>query len=178
MTKVSCGSGISTAARVAVLRAGSNAQWSDPDTIVYVREGVLLGQRFDLESARPIGDPVSSAQPVDYFFTTSRGMFSVSQSGAVAYHAGGDLWQLVWIDQRGNEVGWWGAPRSTKGSPGGFRATGRCFVTARIQSELGTADLWRLDLVRHTEEQLTADRGSEVTPILDRRRSGRRVRRR
>jgi Tol biopolymer transport system component len=38
-------------------------------------------------------------------------------------------------------------------------------LTARRQPELGTYDLWRLDLVRHTEERLTETRGSEHTPM-------------
>jgi len=148
-----------------VLRASSNAGWIDPDTIVFVREGVLLGQRFDVASARLIGDPFSMAQPVDYFITTSRGMFSVSRNGAVAYHAGGDRWQLVWIDELGNEVGTIGRPAEYETRSARFSRDGTMLLTARRQPDVGTYDLWRLDLVRHTEERLTADRGSELTPM-------------
>ena len=44
-------------------------------------------------------------------------------------------------------------------------ANGNALLVARRQAGLGTTDIWRLDLVRQTEERLTTHRGSEVTPI-------------
>ena len=36
-----------------VMSASSNAQWVDPDVVVFAREGVLMGQRVNVEAARP-----------------------------------------------------------------------------------------------------------------------------
>ena len=33
-----------------VMRVSSNAQWVDPDIVVFAREGVLMGQRVDVET--------------------------------------------------------------------------------------------------------------------------------
>ena len=65
-----------------VLSASSNAQWIDPDVVVFAHEGVLRGQRVKVEAARPIGEPFTIAERVDYSFTTSRAMFSASQTGS------------------------------------------------------------------------------------------------
>jgi Tol biopolymer transport system component len=39
-------------------------------------------------------------------------------------------------------------------------------LVSRWQAGPGTYDIWRLDLARGTEERLTDDRGSEVTPVF------------
>jgi Tol biopolymer transport system component len=148
----------------AVMRVSSNTQWVDPDIVVFARDGVLMGQRVDLDAVRPIGRPFAIAQQVEYFSTSSRAMFSASRKGAVAYHAGGDLGQLVWADGNGREVG-------TIGGLADYHQSARLsrddtsLLTARRQPGPGTYDIWRLDLVRRTEEKLTAGRGSELSPV-------------
>jgi Tol biopolymer transport system component len=147
-----------------VMSASSNAQWVDPDVVVFARGSLLMGQRWDVETARTIGEPFSIAQRVDYFPTTSRAMFSASQTGNVAYHAGEEMGQLVWADRNGNEGG-------SVGSPAEYDPSGRLskdetqLLTARSRAGLGTYDIWRLNLVTGHEEQLTFNPGSEVTPV-------------
>jgi serine/threonine protein kinase/Tol biopolymer transport system component len=149
-----------------VMRLSSNAQWVDPDIVVFAREGVLMGQRLDVETARPIGEPFEIAERVDYFFTTSRAMFSVSRTGIVAYHAGGEMGQLVWADRRnGNEVGSFGSPADYEPNSARLSRDGSQLLTARSRVGLGTYDIWRLDLRRGMDEQLTWNRGSELTPV-------------
>ena len=155
-----------------VMRASSNAQWVEPDIVVFAREGVLMGQRVDLEAARPVGEPFSIAEQIEYFLTTSRAMFSVSRTGTVAFHAGGDLSQLVWADRNGNETGSIGDPADYELQSGRLSRDGTRLLVSRRQPGLGTYDIFRLDLVRQTEEKLTAHRGSELTPVwVDRERA-------
>ena len=148
-----------------LMPVSSNTQWIEPDIVLFVRESVLMAQRVDLEAPKTVGEPFSIANQVEYFFTTSRAMFSASHSGSIAYHAGGDLTQLVWVDRNGNESG-------TVGNPADYdNATrlshdGRVLLTARRQPGLGTLDIWRHNLIRGMEEQLTRGRGSELTPLL------------
>jgi Tol biopolymer transport system component len=147
------------------MRLSSNAQWADPDIVVFARDGVLMGQRVDLEAARPIGEPFSIADRVEYLYSSSRAMFSVSRVGDVAYHAGQNVSQLVWVDERGSELGSIGSPAEYEFQSARLSPSGTALLVARRQAGLGTFDVWRLDLVRRTEEQLTTHRGSEVTPI-------------
>jgi len=124
-----------------------------------------MAQRVDLKQYRPVGEPFPIADRVEYFFTTSRAMFSASPTGTIAYHPGGDLMQLVWADRNGNV--------STIGKPGDYDPAssrlsrdGRSLLMARRQAGMGGADIWRLNLDRGTEQQLTFEPGTEVTPVL------------
>jgi hypothetical protein len=57
-----------------------SSQWCiDPHYLVFVREGILVGQRFDLATEHTRGEPFSIAEPVDYFFSTARAMFATSR---------------------------------------------------------------------------------------------------
>ena len=92
---------ISVSSTRTVMSVSSNTQWIDPDIVVFVRESVLLGQRVDLEDARPLGEPFPIAPQVEYFYTSARGMFATSYNGTVAYHSGGDLELMVWVYRYG-----------------------------------------------------------------------------
>ena len=48
-----------------LMSASSNAQWVEPDVVVFVREGVLMGQRVDVEAARPLAEPFPIAERVE-----------------------------------------------------------------------------------------------------------------
>ena len=148
-----------------VMPLSSNTQWIEPNIVLFVRESVLMAQRVDLEAPKTVGEPFSIANQVEYFFTTSRAMFSASHSGSIAYHAGGDLQQLVWVDRNGNESGTVGNPADYDNSTR-LSHDGRVLLTARRQPGLGTFDIWRHNLIRGTDEQLTRGRGSELTPLL------------
>ena len=99
-------------------------------------------------------------------------MFSASRQGAIAYHPGQDVIQLVWADQHGNELGVVGSPGDYESSPHGSPQTAPPCWFSRQQPGLGTFDIFRIDLVRQTEERLTAERGRRGDTDLDRRGRG------
>jgi eukaryotic-like serine/threonine-protein kinase len=148
----------------AVIIARSNAQWVAPDVVVFAREGVLMAQRVDVEAAGPRAEPFRIAAPVGYFFTSSRAMFSASLTGSVAYHSGQSSQQLMWADRNGNEAGTISSPSDYESSARLSRDDG-ALLAARKRAGLGTFDIWRMNLDRGTEEQITTDRGSELTPV-------------
>jgi Tol biopolymer transport system component len=92
-------------------------------------------------------------------------MFSASLTGTIAYHPGGELTELVWADQNGTERGTIGKPADY--NPGSSRLSRdeRTLLVARRQRGLGGYDIWRLDLDRGFEQQLTFGRDSELTPV-------------
>jgi len=142
-----------------VLRAMSSVQWVDPDYLVFVREGTLVGQRFDLASERIVGEPFFIAEPVDYFLSSARATFATSRNGNLAYQSHQDIARLVWSDRNGTRIG-------DVGTPGDYRSVrispdGRTLLFARTQPGVGTPDLWTLDIRRGVETRLTSDPGSE-----------------
>ncbi|MEO5895774.1 MAG: protein kinase [Vicinamibacterales bacterium] len=148
-----------------VMNVSSNTQWVAPDVVVFVREGVLMGQRVDVDAARPLAEPFPIAERVEYFFTSSRALFSASLTGSVAYHSGRDMGQLVWADRNGNEVGTISSPSDFHPTSARLSRDDSALLTARRRTGLGTFDIWRTDLVRELEQRITSDRGSEVTPV-------------
>ena len=148
-----------------VISASSNAQWVHPDVVVFVREGVLMGQRVDVDGVRPLAEPFPIANRVEYFFTTSRAMFSVSWTGSVAYHSGQDIGQLVWADQNGDEVGTISGPSDYQPYSARLSPNDSALLVARRRAGLGAFDIWRIDLARPDERSVTSNRGSEVTPV-------------
>jgi Tol biopolymer transport system component len=157
---------LDSASTRALMPVTSNTAWVDPDVVVFAREGVLLGQRVDLNLARTVGEPFSIAEHVDYLTPTSRGLFSASFTGTVAYHPHGDLAQLVWADQHGNETGTISGPAEYDLQSTRLSSDGTVLLTSRRQHGPGTFDIWRHDLARGIEQRLTDDRGVAVTPIL------------
>jgi eukaryotic-like serine/threonine-protein kinase len=148
-----------------VLSASSNAQWVDPDVVLFVRQGVLMAQRVDVEAGRPRAEPYPMTERVAYFLTTSRAMFSASRTGSVAYHSGEDVGQLMWADRNGNELGTISSPSDYQPNSARLSRDDSALLAARRRAGLGTFDIWRMDLGRTIEDRITSNRGSEVNPV-------------
>jgi serine/threonine protein kinase len=155
---------------VAVISAVSNAQWVDPDYMVFTREGTLIGQRIDLASGRAVGEPVALADSVQYNRGTARASFSVSRTGTLVYQAHKDLAALVWFDRAGADlgpVGPQGDYLSMRISPEGRRA-----IFARWDPQAGNYVDWKLDLDRNVETRLSSERRSEQGGVWTRNGTG------
>ena len=143
-----------------VLPALSSAHYVDPGYLVFAREGILLGQRFDLAGGRVVGEPFSIADPVRYFLSSAWAGFTTSPNGVLAYESAGDRARLAWIDRSGRELGSVGATANNNRvriSPDGQRA-----LFDRGQPGIGSLDLWTADLARGIETRLTSDPQSDI----------------
>jgi serine/threonine protein kinase len=146
---------------VAVLSAMSNAQWVDPDYVVFARDDVLLGQRLDLASGRAVSEPFPIADSVQHLRGSSLAAFSVSRTGALVYQAHTDMAELVWFDRSGQELG----PVGPRGDYLTMRIspTGRQAFVARGDPRTGRMVLWVLDFERpDAETRLTSEARSEM----------------
>jgi Tol biopolymer transport system component len=146
---------------VTVLLAMSNAQWVDPDSVVFAREGILLGQRVDLANGRAVGEPFAIADSVQHLRGSSLAAFSVSRTGALVYQAHADMAELVWFDHSGREL----APVGPQGDYLTMRIspTGRQAFVARGDPRTSRMVLWVLDFERpDAETRLTSEPRSEM----------------
>jgi Tol biopolymer transport system component len=148
----------------AVLPVASKAQYADPGFLVFVREGVLLAQRFDSARGRVVGEPFSVAPTVRYFLSSGYAAFGLSQSGPLIYQSQSDVMRLVWFDRAGRQLG-------ILGPPGGYQVVafsrdGRRVVFDRRRDGIGTFGIWSADLERGTETPVTAGPDTEAQPIL------------
>ena len=137
-----------------VLNAVSQVQYADPGYVLYVNEGVLLGQRFDARTGAVSGQPFSVAERVAYFLSTGAASFATSRGGTLVFQPQSDVERLVWFDRSGRELG-------TVGQPSALLSVyvppdGRPVLFDRARSDLGTYDVWSYDADRNVETRVTS----------------------
>jgi Tol biopolymer transport system component len=138
----------------------SDAQLLESGFLLFVREGTLLAQRFDPDTARLSGEPVLVAPNVDYFLSTGSAGFSASRDGTIAYHFGESRDRFLWLDRQGR-------PGPSVESPGrnmrlAISPDGSRLLFDRTRPGVGTWDVWILDLARGGEERVTAAPDTEI----------------
>ena len=146
-----------------VLPMQSAVQYVDPGFLVFAREGVLLAQRFDAESARVTGEPFPIADRVRYFASTGSASFAASRNGMLAYQSQENSSRLTWFDRAGNEL-------KNASSPGYYLSVsispdGRRALFDRARPGIWTWDVWSLEFERGTETPVTSAPETECYPI-------------
>jgi Tol biopolymer transport system component len=128
-----------------LLQARSNVVYAS-GYLLYVRERILLAQRFDPGSRRLVGEAIPVSEGVQYDPMFFRGGFSASQNGVLVYATGAASpnTRLYWHDRSGKRLG----------DPIGWPAEYRRFRIAsdgkRLAGQIddpgtGTGDIWIFD---------------------------------
>jgi len=137
-----------------LLQADSNAVYS-PTTgeLLFLRQGTLLRQPFDLKKLELAGDPIPVAENVAV--SNYVGSFSVSDNGVLAYKTGGSNEELAlsWLDRAGK-------PLETVGAPGPYRGIdlspdGKRIAVHRHEGTGG--DIWILESLHGPITRLTLE---------------------
>jgi Tol biopolymer transport system component len=90
-------------------------------------------------------------------------MFAVSRSGSIAYEPHDDVRRLAWFDRAGRELAALGTAGKTLQVT--ISRDGRRALLDRARPDVGTYDIWALDLERGTEVPVTSEALTEVYPI-------------
>ena len=147
-----------------LVTAASQAQWIDPDWLIFVREGTLVAQRIDLAAGQPVGDPVSIIGPVGYSAATGWSNVAASPTGTIVVQWHRDESRIAWFDRNGTETG-------RVGSPGTYTSVrlspdDSTLLFTRVRPELGTRDIWKTDFSRPSSETpVTTSPGMETGEI-------------
>jgi len=133
--------------------------------ILFLREGTLFAQRFDLRRLDLAGEAVPVAEQVSNY--RALGQFSSSQTGALVYRSGGSggFARITWFDRQGKSVGTPSeagyGPFTLTLSPDGSRV-------ATERSERMGSNLWLLEFARGGRTRFTyspsADRSAAWSP--------------
>ena len=135
----------------------SAVAYSPPGYLLFVREGTLMAQRFDVAQLEVSGEAFPIAEQMGRFST-----FSVSENGVLTYQTSSPKGQLVWRDRSGKLL-------ETVGEPGGYihidlsRDEKRVAV-AKDAGSLGV-DLWLLELSTGIFSRFTSDPARDESPI-------------
>jgi serine/threonine protein kinase len=116
--------------------------------LLFIRQGTLMAQPFDLARQVVSGEPVTVADSVAFDPISGAGAFSASDAGVMAYRtARPSVTTLSWFDRSGNAIGTLGSElvdlSNFRLSPDGRRVA----AERTIQNE---TDLWLLDATHQT----------------------------
>jgi dipeptidyl aminopeptidase/acylaminoacyl peptidase len=146
-----------------VVECDAGAVYTGSGHLLFVREGKLLAQRFDMSRLTVSGVPVEVSDAV----STDRydAGVSASHSGTIAFRmsSGAAERQFVWFDRSGHEVARLGESVTTtlsrpSLSPDGARV-------AFYRPFQGNVDVWLFDLKRTVMSRFTSDPADDVFPV-------------
>jgi hypothetical protein len=148
-----------------LFRSDTNALFTPPGDILFVREGTLFAQRYDVTRSEIVGEPTPVVEQVSWTIGPwNLGAFSASATGALTYRRGGSSrTQLSCaVDRSGRDGRRSGSTRSTR-RLSSHRTRSR--VAFMRRPAIGRRHL-TMDLARHTLSRFTFDPASEILPTL------------
>jgi serine/threonine protein kinase len=157
---VLCIASLDSRERTALFAVDSHVEYAWPGYLLYLRGGSPVGTRlvgatlvahpFDTSARRVTGDAVRVAGPVDRTTDFSRGAFSVSQTGVLAYRLVADM-TLTWYDRTGAPLQSIGTGDNPATSPDGRR-----LALARSDPQTGEPNIWLMDVSGGNASQFTS----------------------
>jgi eukaryotic-like serine/threonine-protein kinase len=144
-----------------ILQTKSNAAFSGGQ-VLYMVDGNLVAQPFDLSHLSVRGVPAPVVAGVEFATGKFLGNFSASQSGTLVYQR--DFTpkkQIIWLDRNGAEAAKAGEPDYFFGAS--LSPDGRQVLIARGQSS--KRDLWIMDSQRGTLSRATFDPAGMILGI-------------
>jgi len=131
--------------------------------LLFVRQGILLAQRFNPTTATLEGQPITLADRLK-FHTSSDAAFDASSTGVLVYGQtpGESITRLMLFDGRGREM----KPLTEPGSyrHPRFSPDGRRIVAEQVNSQDGNVDVWLYDLDRGAVSRLTSTAAPDSRP--------------
>jgi eukaryotic-like serine/threonine-protein kinase len=148
-----------------VTQAYSRALYSESGHLLFVREGDLVAQTFDLRTLSVSGAPTTVAENVLYFRDLGQADFSVSRTGILAYQSGGTASRLVWYRRDGTDAGQLGEPADYFFL--NLSSDGQKVTVDVMDRRGGTTDLRVFDLARGGQSAaVTSDQIIDWAPVL------------
>jgi Tol biopolymer transport system component len=148
-----------------LLRNPSNAIYTSPGYLLFVRESTLMAQAFDSKNLSLRGDAAPIGQGVLVNAPYSRAILSASDNGVLAYGGAGkqEPSRLRWLDRTGKEI-------SVVGDPGTYAnprlsPDGTKLAVAIADVSRAATDIWIYDLVNGGKTRLTFSASLNYSPI-------------
>lgn len=128
--------------------------------ILFLRDGTLMAEPFDVSKLVLAGEPVRMAEHVGSYLNA--GLFDVSSNGVLVYRGGSaQNIQLTWFDREGKVLG-------LEGDPGVYSALALSADGARVaveRNDQNNRDIWIHDRGRGAATRLTFDPAQDRTPV-------------
>jgi len=147
-----------------LLRSPTNAVYAHDRSnpfghLLWVRDGTLMAQPFDVEQGQTTSEPLALAEGVGFGSASRLGAVSASNDGTLVYGgAATRRVQLTWLDREGKQVG-------TVGQPGEYIGLRISPDGKRVAFTRG-GDAWQMEFARGIPTRVTF--GGGVEPIWSR----------
>jgi dipeptidyl aminopeptidase/acylaminoacyl peptidase len=156
--------------RQLIVKTGFCASIVEPDTLVYVRDRVLVAQRIDFDAAALVGEPQRIVAGLALEAIPGQATYVASRSGVVAYRARSRnvASEMLWRDRTGRvlESIATGSDITMSLSPDDRRSLSTRLVSGAATEERLPANIWLTDLVRRIPSRVTLDPGAvDENPI-------------
>jgi Tol biopolymer transport system component len=146
-----------------IMPAYSRVAYSPTGHLLFVRNGTLTAQPFDIATTEVFGDPVTLAEPVKYHIA-SDGAFDVSSTGILIYRMNEGLpsTKLLLFDRRGRELraltanGFFRHPR--------FSPDGNRIAAEQAQTEVPNPDIWLFGPASDRASRFTSEPSPDIRP--------------
>jgi len=147
-----------------LLDADVPAVYSGSGHVLFVRQGDLYAQNFDLKRVALDGNAFRVAGPITINQGVSLASLSASAAGSIAYGSGsnGFRTQFAWFDRSGKRLENLGMPENTPNAAPALSPDGRQVAFSRIVD--GNWDVWLLDM-RGAASRVTSDPGLDFFPV-------------
>jgi Tol biopolymer transport system component len=143
----------------------SRVEFIEPGFVAFVRDGSLFAQRLETKTGRLSGPLLALAPSVYYFYSSKWAGFSVSRNGTLVFAPQGNISRLTWFDRSGRVLGEVGSAGMGETITLAISPDGRSALFDRTRPDLGTFDIWMLDLARGVESRVTSDPNTEFDPV-------------
>ena len=142
-----------------IMTARSSAVYIEPGYLVFMRDGKIMAQRFDLHRLAVVGDPVALADAPAPTDTDAEAVASASSDGRLVLVVSRvpDA-RLEWRDRAGAVLGTISLPKA----PWQVAALS---PDARFAAVVNGDDIWRVDLARSVAMRLTSNGASNYAPV-------------
>ena len=132
--------------------------------LLFVRQGVLLAQRFDAEQGLLSGEPFRVAEQVAADVSVSTAALSASESGTIAYRPGltAGHRQLLWFDRAGRRSGAAGTIDPNTLATPALSPNGQVVAVERRAND--NRDVWLIDVARGLLTRFTFDAAEDASP--------------
>jgi serine/threonine protein kinase/Tol biopolymer transport system component len=147
-----------------LLNSEASAAYAPPGYVLFLRGRTLMAQSFNPDKLQLAGDPVPIVEQIGYSATTARTLFSVSNTGVLAYRPNiPSNTQLVVYDRAGKQL-------EKLGNEGDFMGLSlslddKRIAVSRLDPSVGSYDLWIVELDGGKSLRLTFDQTNETFPV-------------
>ncbi len=140
-----------------------NAAYAAPGFLLFLQNGTLLAQPFNVNELQLAGEPFPVAEHVAYNVGLGRGAFSVSENGFLVYYSGGaEINQPLWFDRSGKQIG-------SVGKAGLYftvwLSPDEKQAAVNSVDQTAALDIWLYDLLRGVPSRFTTDPAGDSNPL-------------